>query len=307
MSTTFRNASVDAMSHAPNKHSRSHSHNHAHDHSDQPQAVTPTVENSAAFLLPHLTSDMQILDAGCGNGTVTLGLAKHIESLGGSANQVHGIDVNEDGVGASKKNANEANLDTKFTVASADALPFDDNSFDVAYASQSLHHMPDPIVALQELARVVRPGGIIAARELDFGTQTWYPPLPGLSRWRAISTIVADLDGVHTTSGRQLLTWFHRASLSDATFTSSTWSYASTEDRRGMADVWIDRTSREDWQRDAARALGDIQEGSEDGAEQPGKVTREAIQQIHEGWNTWAETPGAIFVMPHFEVTARVK
>ena len=274
-------------------------HEH-HDHAHH-QAVTPTVENSATFLLPHLTSSMEILDVGCGAGNITLGLARHIESLGGKANQVQGVDVSEEALNTARSHATDAGLGVNFITGSAESLPMPDNSVDVAYASQSLHHMDDPIAALKELARVVRPGGLIAARELDFGTQTWYPPSPGMSRWRAVFTVIAELDGLHTTSGRQLLSWFHRASLSDANFSSSTWSYASAEDRRGMADVWIDRMSGEEYARKAAEALGDVRE---DGT--PGDIAREAIKQGQDGWNEWASTPGAIFVMPHFEVIARV-
>lgn len=274
-------------------------HEH-HDHTHH-QAVTPTVENSAAFLLPHLTSSMEILDVGCGAGNITLDLAHHIESLGGKASQIQGMDVSEEALNAARSHAADAGLDVSFFDGSAESLPVPDNSFDVAYASQSLHHMDDPIAALRELARVVRPGGLIAARELDFGTQTWYPPSPGMSRWRAVFTVIAELDGLHTTSGRQLLSWFHRASLSDAYFSSSTWSYASTEDRRGMADIWIDRMSGKEYARKAAEALGDVRE---DGT--PGDIAREAIKQGQDGWNEWASTTGAIFVMPHFEVIARV-
>ena len=276
---------------------RMHEH---HDHTHH-QAVTPTVEDSAAFLLPHLTSSMEILDVGCGAGNITLGRARHLESLGGNASQIQGMDVSGEALNAARSHAADAGLDVTFFAGSAESLPVLDNSFDVAYASQSLHHMDDPIAALRELARVVRPGGLIAARELDFGTQTWYPPSPGMSRWRAVFTVIAELDGLHTTSGRQLLSWFHRASLSDANFSSSTWSYASTEDRRGMADVWIDRMSGEEYTRRAAEALGDVRE---DGT--PGDLAREAIKQGQDGWNEWASTPGAIFVMSHFEVIARV-
>lgn len=49
-----------------------------------------------------------------------------------------------------------------YVAADADALPFQDASFDGAFMIAALHHVPDPSIAIREISRVVRPGGVVA-------------------------------------------------------------------------------------------------------------------------------------------------
>jgi SAM-dependent methyltransferase len=54
-------------------------------------------------------------------------------------------------------------------LAAAEALPFDDGAFDVALAQLVVHFMKDPVAGLREMARVTRPGGVVAACVWDHG------------------------------------------------------------------------------------------------------------------------------------------
>ncbi|KAB1501325.1 methyltransferase domain-containing protein [Corynebacterium sp. 320] len=268
--------------------------------------------HATAFLLPHLTATTRLLDLGCGHGSLTLDLAAHVESLSGAASQVTGVDINPDAIATATTAAAERESAVSFTQGNADALPFEDNSFDVVFASQVLHHVPDPVAALRECARVLAPGGLIAAREVDYGAMTWYPPHPGLSRWRAVFSVVADLADAQPNAGRHLPTWFVQAGLDDLQVSSSNGTYASSEQRKHLASTWVARTQDEDYQQRVAVALGDIQNTSRklepSSAQTSGQrtTTQEAIAQIVEGWNTWKDTPGALFIMPHVEVVATV-
>lgn len=264
-----------------------------------------TAADSAAFLLPHLTKDTILADIGCGPGSITLDLARHIESLGGQASQVTGFDNAPEAVAAANSAASEDGLAVTFSEAEATALPLEDNSVDVVFLAQVLHHVPDPIAVLKECARVVKPSGIVASREVDYGAMLWYPPTPGLSRWRAVFSVVADLAGMQPNAGRHLPLWFHRASLTDATITSSNWTYGDKPSRLQLAESWASRTQEESYVLKAAEALGNVQEDA-DGNPVAGDATRAAITQIVEGWHAWADTPGALFAMPHIEVIARV-
>src|SRR6201986_4889027 len=94
-----------------------------------------TAENSAAYLLPHLTPDARVLDVGCGPGTITAGLADRVP--GG---HVTGIDAAEGIVAQARAAAGErANLD--FAAGDIYALDYPADSFDVVHAHQGLQHL----------------------------------------------------------------------------------------------------------------------------------------------------------------------
>lgn len=247
---------------------------HGHGHAKHVHAAR-SASDSAAFLLPHLRPDMRLLDVGCGPGTITADLATHV--------------AHATGVDAAPQQPPSG---VEFIQSDAESLPFEDNTFDVAFAAQALHHVPNPVSALQEMQRVVKPGGIIASREVDYGAMTWYPANQGISRWRAIFSVIAALSDMEPNAGRHLPTWFTHAGLTDLQVSSSTWTYASTEERETLATSWITRTQEDNYRQRASEALN----------EDP----TEAINSIVEGWNAWKDTPGALFLMPHVEVIATV-
>ncbi len=101
-----------------------------------------------------------ILDVSCGTGLVTVPLAKLV-SPGGA---VTGVDISDgmiEKAWAEKKRRLIENI--SFQQSDAEALSFDDNSFDVAICSLGLMYFPDPQKALKEMLRVVKPGGRVAA------------------------------------------------------------------------------------------------------------------------------------------------
>src|SRR5262245_3744612 len=121
--------------------------------------------DSAAFFVPFLTSDMSLLDAGCGPGTITAALA----SVVGKA---IGIDHEPKAIAAAGALAAEAGL-TNLAFAEADmtALPFEDGSFDAVFFHAVLYHQNKAVLprTLAEARRVLKPGGFIATRDADVG------------------------------------------------------------------------------------------------------------------------------------------
>ncbi len=96
------------------------------------------------------------LDAGCGGGRYSIALAR----LG--ARRVEGIDLGEVNIADARQRAEALGAGhVNFQVGSVAALPFDDASFDGVICSGVLMHTADPVKVLDELARVVRPGGLI--------------------------------------------------------------------------------------------------------------------------------------------------
>lgn len=174
----------------------------------------------------------------------------------------------------------------------APSIPFPDNSFDITYASHTLQYAANPTAVLREMARITTPGGIIAARDADYGAMTWHPLHPGLSRWRAVFSVVSDLTGSQPNAGRHLPTWFLEADLKDTTVSSSNSTYATGEEKEALASSWIQHTHEESYQKRIKEVLGE--------------ETVSATKQITTGWNEWKNTPGAVMVLPHLEVIAQI-
>jgi SAM-dependent methyltransferase len=90
------------------------------------------------------------LDVGCGEGRLT----RHLASLG---HRVAGVDVSPTLIAAARELAPEMELH----LASANALPFDDDAFDLAVSFMCLHDVDDLGGAIRETSRVLAPGGTL--------------------------------------------------------------------------------------------------------------------------------------------------
>lgn len=121
------------------------------------------VLKEASFLLPYLSNNMNILDCGCGPGSITVGIAEYV-----NCGHVNAIDIEPRQIEKAKKLAHSkgvANID--FSVGSIYELPFKEETFDVVFAHAVFQHLNDPISALNEINRVLKPGGIVALRDDD--------------------------------------------------------------------------------------------------------------------------------------------
>jgi len=101
----------------------------------------------------------RVLDVGTGTGFIAAGLAPR-------AGQVLGVDACPVMLAVAAGNVTALGLSNVSLVeGAADALPLADDSVDAAVANMVLHHAPDPTAMLTEMARVVRPGGIVAVTD----------------------------------------------------------------------------------------------------------------------------------------------
>jgi SAM-dependent methyltransferase len=246
-----------------------------------------TVENSAGFLLPHLRSGIDLLDVGCGPGTITIDLAQRL-----APGRVVGLDAAADAIAAAQAAADEAGVDN-LTVLVGDvyALDLTDDSFDVVHAHQVLQHVSDPVAALREMRRVCRPGGVVAARDSIYRAFTWYPLKPGLARWLDIYCAVAEANGGEPDAGSHLLAWAKAAGFAEAdvTCTATAWCYATPDERAWWGGLWAERTE--------ATALADR-------AVELGVSTREELAEVAGAWRRWTEHPDAWFAVPCGEIVA---
>jgi ubiquinone/menaquinone biosynthesis C-methylase UbiE len=123
-----------------------------------------SAETHADFFLPHLRPGFTVLDAGCGPGTITLGIARRV-----APGQVIGIDVEDSQFEQAREQGKRERLNVEFQKASVYELPFEDHSFDAAFSHALLEHLVEPGAALVELRRVLMPGGWIGVRAGDMG------------------------------------------------------------------------------------------------------------------------------------------
>lgn len=146
------------------------------------QLVLRTAAQSARFIGPFLRPGMRVLDAGCGPGSITLGLAAAV-----APGEVVGVDLQASQVDRARTVAGtEGITNVRFEVGDVYALPFPDGSFDVVFAHALLMHVRDPVRALLELRRLLGPGGVVGVRDPDLSATVLEPTTPTLERYRAM-------------------------------------------------------------------------------------------------------------------------
>src|SRR5438445_8534207 len=137
---------------------------HGHHESVLRSHAWRTAENSAGYLLDSLQPGLDLLDVGCGPGTITMDLAERV-----APGQVVGIDSQSDVIARAdelRQRRDRANV--TFSVGDVYALRFDDARFHVVHAHQLLQHLTRPVDALKEMHRVMRPGGMLGVRDSDY-------------------------------------------------------------------------------------------------------------------------------------------
>ncbi|CAM5430900.1 MULTISPECIES: methyltransferase domain-containing protein [Streptomyces] len=273
----------------PDAHSRAREtavYTHGHHESVLRSHNWRTAANSAAYLLDSLKPHMRILDVGCGPGTITADLAALVPD-----GRVTGVDRAPgilEQARATAAGRGVPNVD--FAVADVHALDFPDETFCVVHAHQVLQHVGDPVGALREMARVTRPGGLIAVRDSDYAAMSWYPPSRGMDDWLDLYRRVARANGGEPDAGRRLKSWALRAGLTDVTATSSTWTFSTEEERAWWSGLWADRTLASAY---AERAT----EG--------GHATAEDLQAVSEAWREWGRRGDGWFGVLHGEILCR--
>jgi demethylmenaquinone methyltransferase/2-methoxy-6-polyprenyl-1,4-benzoquinol methylase len=104
-----------------------------------------------------------VLDCATGTGDLALEFKKKV----GDSGYVLGTDFCKEMIEPAPVKAAENNLEVDFEVADAMDLPYEDNRFDISSIAFGIRNVDDPIQALKEMARVVKPGGQVVV--LEFG------------------------------------------------------------------------------------------------------------------------------------------
>jgi ubiquinone/menaquinone biosynthesis C-methylase UbiE len=110
---------------------------------------------------------MRVADVGCGPGTVTFFMAGHI-SPGGSAS---GVDASTEQLKVAREEAQKKGVkNVCFIEADVYSLGLEKDSFDLVYARSLLSHLQDPLQAIMEMKRIVKPGGVLVCEDIDMAT-----------------------------------------------------------------------------------------------------------------------------------------
>ena len=185
-----------------------------------------SVETHASHLLPRLKPGLRVLDFGCGPGTLSVGLAKAVEP-----GEMHGIDMEASQIDMARSAADAGgHTNATFQVGNALELPFEDNYFDIAHCHTVLMHIPDTQGVLAEVKRVLKPGGIIASRELFGGSCFLEPNREEFdTAWQVFLSLLG-ANGGHPEMGKELKNAFLEAGFTDIQATLSFDSFGSAED-----------------------------------------------------------------------------
>ena len=245
-----------------------------------------TAEEAAAFLLPSLRPGMRLLDVGCGPGSITQGLARRL-----APGPVVGLDLSRATLETARQNAAAAGLtNLTYEEGSVYQLPFADATFDVAYAHQVLQHLREPASALREMLRVVRAGGLIAVREVDWGTASYWPPDPWIDRFIETHFKTWHRNGGDPRIGRRLRALFNAADVVDVDITGAVWCYATPDETLEWGESYAERLLTSPM---GGRAV------------EYGYASASDLEAMAAAFRAWAVHPDATWAFVHVAALAR--
>jgi 2-polyprenyl-3-methyl-5-hydroxy-6-metoxy-1,4-benzoquinol methylase len=137
-------------------------------------AVTEAIENRLLFDMIGDPKQLDVLDVGCGEGSLTISLAQ-------SGARAHGIDIFPAMIREATDRASRSGVQAGFSVAEAGALLFPPQSFDLILAKTVLCFVREPRPVLDEFARALRPGGVLVIGEL--GKQSLWAARRRIHAW----------------------------------------------------------------------------------------------------------------------------
>jgi ubiquinone/menaquinone biosynthesis C-methylase UbiE len=265
---------------------RHEKYTHGHAPATVRQHGTRTAEEAAAFLLPLLEPGMRLLDVGCGPGSITRGLAQRL-----SPGEVVGLDLSRETLAAAREDAARRGLtNLTYVEGSVYQIPFPDASFDVAYAHQVTQHLRKPADALGEMLRVLRPGGLVGIRDVDWGTASYWPLDPRIDLFIDTHFKTWYQNGGEPRMGRGLKALFNAAPVTDVQVTADVWCYATPEETTEWGESY------------AQRLLTSPMGGR---MVEYGFATRADLEAMAAGFRAWAAHPDAFWAFTQVAALGR--
>ena len=238
--------------------------------------VLRTARHHAGYLLPYLRAGMDLLDVGCGPGSITTELARLVAPA-----TAIGVDLRATTLPSrAEREASSA----RFVVADVCRLPFADASFDAVHAHALFQHLGDPLAALHELRRVLRSGGVIGAADWDRELIFLHPRAELLERSFTYLAALRRSEGGDPQAGRMLAERLTRAGFERPAMHVTAEALATRRNALETGETWA-KAFEDATTRARLLALG---------------VTSEAeLDALPAAWRDWAHAPGA-FMLTHW-------
>lgn len=195
-----------------------------------------TADIHGAFFLPYLSAGMELLDCGCGPGTITAGLA-HAAFPG----NVTGVDLERGQLELARANALKLGVtNVRFECCDVYELPYQESRFDAVFSHAMLEHMHDPLAVLKEMRRVLKPGGLVGIRSIDLAATLISPAEPALTKAFDIWLKYRQHCGGDPFMGRRLRALLREAGFDKTVGTASSETWGTPELTRSMMSVLTD-------------------------------------------------------------------
>ena len=260
--------------------------------SERAHGVTPglsrdyakrTAVNQAAFVLPYLQPGMDLLDMGCGPGSITLGLAGSV-----APGQVVGVDHDKEHIRAAERLAKEQGVgNIIFQRTDALHLPFDDSRFDAVFENNLFTHLAqDAVRAAGEAYRVLKPGGFLAARDTIADAVVWGNHTEAIQQFDRLFYAWYKQRGSDLNLGRNLPAVLREAGFVDTLKSVSADTKGDPQSTRSHADILC-------FLLDGPLGQAALAQGWTD---------QETIKRLKDGVRAWGEHPDSFFANVHVEV-----
>jgi len=237
-----------------------------------------TFEQVQTYFAGRLKPGMNVLDCGCGPGTLTLGLAQAVDP-----GQATGIDIEPGMVDRANALANEGGIkNVEFRVDDITDLSFPNDCFDLVFVSAVLEHLPDPVVALKEIRRVLKPGAVTVIINTDWGDPLISPESDDIRRFFELFEAGFNRYGGSLNRGRHLRLMMREAGLDVTEFQAYYGSSGTPVTIQYTVGGYIS------WMKnfrifDEAVSLGD--------------VDRSTLDKMEENMLKWADNPEAFIAV----------
>ncbi len=239
----------------------------------------------ADFFLPYLDALTHVLDLGCGDGALSIGLAS-------TAGQVTAVDTSPDDFAAAEVYAAIHGLDhLSFVEGDATRLAFEDRTFDACLCHSLLEAGPDPALVLAEVWRVLRPGGYVGVASTEYdGLILAGPAVDLLRRSNTIREQLWILSGADPFLGRELRRLVTEAGFEEVEATTKAFSYGTPPRVREFAEGRAAECWDEEYVDEAIRA---------------GLATADEMATMARAWSAWGESPASYAAFTWCRAVAR--